>query len=191
MGKCNKASPIFKLKAMFTIKDVKRHRMVCIGVAGSNILAHHFLLQLSMAQRRSKSEPPKKSFAEDPSRLFRPNIHPMPAETLPPMSTVDKRWSATPRRGDISRRLLPIAYAFSGEQCLEMSIDFTHTTLDVELAISQYFFPYTINVVFPSSQSFDDNFFFLCASQGVTEVQIVIDSKFDFMWSGCSSERMM
>ena len=133
----------------------------------------------------------KKSFAEDPSRLFRPNIHPMPAETLPPMSTVDKRWSATPRRGDISRRLLPIAYAFSGEQCLEMSIDFTHTTLDVELAISQYFFPYTINVVFPSSQSFDDNFFFLCASQSVTEVQIVIDSKFDFMWSGCSSERMM
>ena len=114
MGKCNKASPIFKLKAMFTIKNVKRHRMVCIGVAGSNILAHHFLLQLSMAQRRSKSEPPKKSFAEDPSRLFRPNIHPMPAETLPPMSTVDKRWSATPRRGDISRRFLPIAYAFSG-----------------------------------------------------------------------------
>lgn len=92
-----------------------RHRMVCIGVAGSSVLAHHFTLQLSMAQRRSKSEPPKTSFAEDPCRPLPTNIHPMPAKALPPISIVDKRWNIMPHRNDILRRLLPIAHASSGD----------------------------------------------------------------------------
>ena len=133
--------------------------------------------------QRSKEEPPGTSISKSSQKTLRNDSQfgriGVPTAKAPlQVRREDAHWIASPEPIKEFVRWFPIAHAHSEKRFMDSAIDLTHSMHDIERAIKKYLKASRIRIVSPYSAFVDEKVLYICISQNVEEVQIVIEIRY-------------